>query len=100
MNIYALFPLVATIAYIPLLVTTISSRPWQRKHKLFTLFLIAAMMWSISDYLFRSNFFPKHNFLLFKVIIITFTLMVVQFHCFASCFFAPGQGRWLPFAYA
>ena len=100
MNIYALFPLVATIVYIPLLVTTIGSRPWQRRHKLFTLFLIAAMMWSLTDYLFRSNFFPQHNFLLFKVIIITFTLMVVQFHCFASSFFAPGQGRWLPFAYA
>jgi len=24
----------------------------------------------------------------------------VQFYCFVSSFFAPGQGRWLPFAYA
>jgi len=99
MNIYALFPLIATIAYIPLLVTTISSRPWQRRHLLFALFLIAAMMWSLADYFFRSNFYPQHNFLLFKAILILFTWMVVQFHCFASSFFAPGQGRWLPFAY-
>ena len=25
--------------------------------------------------------------------------MAVQLHCFMSSFFAPGQGRWLPFAY-
>ena len=29
-----------------------------------------------------------------------FAWMAVQFHCFTSSFFAPGQGRWLPFAYA
>ena len=100
MNIYALFPLIATIAYIPLLVTTISSRPWQRRHKLFILFLMAAILWSFSDYFFRSNFFPQYNFLLLKAITIIFPWMAVQFHCFTSSFFAPGQGRWLPFAYA
>ena len=100
MNIYALIPLIATIAYIPLLVTTASSRPWRRQHKLFTVFLIAAMVWSLTDYIFRSNFFPQHNFLLLKVILIALTWMVVQLHCFASSFYAQGQGRWLPFAYA
>ena len=99
MNIYALFPLIATIAYIPLLVTTISSRPWQRKHKLFTLFLIAAMTWSLTSVFLRSNFFPQLNFFLLQVILITLTWMAVQFHCFTSSFFAPGEGRWLPFAY-
>ncbi len=99
MNIYALFPLIATIAYIPLLVTTISSRPWQRKHKLFTLFLIAAMAWSLTSVFLRSNFFPQLNFFLLQLILITFACMAVQFHCFTSSFFAPGEGRWLPFAY-
>lgn len=28
-----------------------------------------------------------------------FPVMAVQFHLFTSSFFAPGQGRWLPFAY-
>jgi len=99
MNIYALFPLVATVAYIPLLIITIGSRPWQKRHMLFTLFLIAAMMWSLADYLARSNFFPQYNFLLFKLVLIMLTWMAVQLHCFISSFFAPGQGRWLPFAY-
>ncbi len=100
MNIYALFPLVAVIAYIPLLITTISSRPWQTRHKLFILFLVAAMAWSLTAVFLRSNFFPQYNLLLLKVILITYTWMAVQFYCFASSFFAPGQGRWLPLAYA
>ncbi len=100
MNIYALLPLIATIAYIPLLITTISNRPWQRRHTLFILFLAPAMIWSLFDYLLRSNFSPQFNAFFIKAIIIVFPLMAVQFHCFTSSFFAPGQGRWLPFAYA
>jgi diguanylate cyclase (GGDEF)-like protein len=99
MNIYALFPLIATIAYIPLFISTIRSRPWRMQHKLFTLFLSAAMIWSLTDYFFRGNFFPQYNFLLFKIIVIVFTWMVVQFYCFASSFYPSGTGRWLPVAY-
>jgi diguanylate cyclase (GGDEF)-like protein len=99
MNVYALFPLVATIAYIPLLITTASSRPWQRRHTLFIIFLSLATMWSLTDYFFRGNFFPQHNTFLFEIIVILFLVMGVQFHLFTSSFFAPGQGRWLPFAY-
>ena len=99
MNIYALFPLVATIAYISLIITTISNRPWRRQHELFILFLVPAMVWSLTDFFLRSNFFPHYNLLLFEVVLITFAWMAVQFHYFTSSFFAPGQGRWLPFAY-
>jgi len=99
MNIYALIPLTAVVAYIPLLVTTISSRPWHARHRLFLLFLIAAMTWSLTDVFLRSNAFPQYNVLLLKIVIIGFTWTAVQFHAFASSFFAPGQGRWLPLAY-
>ncbi|HUU08402.1 MAG TPA: diguanylate cyclase [Dehalococcoidales bacterium] len=100
MNIYTLFPLIATVAYIPLLITTISSRPWQRRHRLFVLFLISAMMWSLTDVFLRSNVFPEHSLLLLKLLLVMITWMGVQFHCFTTSFFAPGEGRWLPFAYA
>jgi len=100
MNIYALFPLVATLAYIALIITTLSSRPWRRQHELFILFLVPALMWSLTDVFLRTNLFPQHNLLLFKVIMITFPWMCVQLHCFTSSFFAPGQGRWLPFVYS
>jgi diguanylate cyclase (GGDEF)-like protein/putative nucleotidyltransferase with HDIG domain len=99
MNLYTLFPLIATFAYIPLLATTASSRPWQKRHLLFILFLVSAMLWSGVDYIFRSQFFLQQAPLLFKFIIIAYALMAVQFHCFTSSFFAPGQRRWLPFAY-
>ena len=100
MNVYTLFPLIAVTAYIPLLITTVSSRPWQTRHKLFILFLVAAIIWSLTDIFLRSNFYPQHNFFLLKLILITYTLTAVQFYVFISSFYAPGEGRWLPLAYA
>ena len=99
MNIYALFPLIAVIAYIPLLITTVSSRPWQNRHKLFILFLVAAVSWSTTDVFLRSNFFPQYNRPFLELILITYTWTAVQFYVFVSSFYAPGQRRWLPLAY-
>ena len=99
MNIYVVLPLIATIAYIPLLVTTARNRPWQRRHTLFILFLVPAILWSLTDVFFRGNFFPQYEHLLFKVILIVYSVMGVQLHLFLSSFYAQGQRRWLPFAY-
>jgi len=99
MNVYALFPLIATIAYIPLLLTTAGSRPWQKRNTLFILFLVSAMLWSLLDYFFRSNFFPQYTLIIWKATLLSFPLMAIQFHAFASTFYGPGYGRWLPFAY-
>jgi diguanylate cyclase (GGDEF)-like protein len=99
MNIYALFPLIATIAYIPLLIITFSQRPWHRQQQLFILYLISAVSWSLADFLCRSNFFLENAMLMGRIVILMFGWMGVQFHCFTSSFFAPGQGRWLIFAY-
>jgi diguanylate cyclase (GGDEF)-like protein len=99
MNIYALFPLIATVAYIPLLVITIGTRPWQRQHRLFTLFLVAAIIWSSADYVFRSNLFPQYTLVAWRITLMAIPLMAVQLHCFMSSFFPPRTGRWLPFAY-
>lgn len=100
MNVYALFPLIAIIAYIPLLLTVANSRPWQRRHTLFVLFLIPAMLWSLADYFWRSFTFPEHSLLLGRIIVVLYVLMAAQFHCFVSTFYAPGQGRWLALPYA
>jgi len=99
MNIYSLIPLIATIAYIPLLVTTASTRPWKRQHRLFLLFLISACLWSLLDYIWRSNYYPELVNELSRVVIFLFAMMAVQFHCFTSSFFPPDRSRWLPFAY-
>ena len=99
MNAYAIAPLIATIAYIPLLITTVSSRPWQRRHLLFILFLASAMSWSFITYLFRSNLFPELGPFLFKLTVIFFAVCAVQFHVLNSSFYPRDTGRWLPFAY-
>jgi diguanylate cyclase (GGDEF)-like protein/putative nucleotidyltransferase with HDIG domain len=99
MNVYAIAPLIAVIAYILLLVTTAVSRPWQKRYTLFILFIGAAIIWSIFDIVLRGDFYPENRFLVFQFIIGSFFLMAVQFHVFTSSFFPKGVGRWLPFAY-
>jgi diguanylate cyclase (GGDEF)-like protein len=99
MNAYAIAPLIATIAYIPLLFTTISSRPWQRRHLLFTLFLTSALSWSFITFLFRTGSFPELSPVLFKLTVIFFAVCAVQFHYFNTSFYPRDVGRWLPFAY-
>jgi diguanylate cyclase (GGDEF)-like protein/putative nucleotidyltransferase with HDIG domain len=84
----------------PLLLTTVGSRPWQKRHALFILFIIPAMIWSLTDYVFRSNYFPNLNLVLLQIIMVSFPLMAVQLHVFSSTFFGPGRGRWLVFAYS
>ncbi len=99
MNIYSLFPLIAAIAFIPLLFTTIATRPLQKQHKLFISFLIPAMLWSLTDFFARSSYFPQYSLLLLKFVLVMFTWVAVQFHCFSSSFFSIGERRWLPLAY-
>ncbi len=100
MNAYTIAPLVAVIAYIPLLVMAAVSRPWQKRNTLFIIFLVSAVLWSLVDLLYRSNYFPGYNEYFFKFVVILFSLMVVQFHFFLSSFYPHGQKRWLIFAYS
>jgi len=99
MNIYAIPPLLAAIAYIPLLGVLLANRPWNRQQRLFVWFLIAAILWSGSDVLLRGDFFIQDKIILTKVVACTFTLAAVQLHCFLSSFYPPNKGRWLPLAY-
>jgi diguanylate cyclase (GGDEF)-like protein/putative nucleotidyltransferase with HDIG domain len=99
MNAYAIAPLVAVIAYIPLLITTVVSRPWQKRFTLFILFIVSAIIWSSIDVLLRVDFFPDSAYIPFKLIVISYAFMVLQLHVFTSSFFPKGTGRWLPFAF-
>ena len=100
MNIYSAVPLIATLAYIPLLVTTVCARQWSARHRLFLIFLISAMTWSLSDFIFRSMYFPAYNRLIIAFVLVSCFWMIVQLHCFTSSFFPAGRSRWLPFAYS
>ncbi len=99
MNVYTIAPLVAFAAYIPLLVILSISQPWQKRHMLFHLFIIAAMIWSTADIFLRSDYFPESKYIILQCDVIAYFLMVVQLHLFMTSFYPKGQGRWLPFAY-
>ena len=87
MNIYALFPLIAAIAYIPLIVNTLITRPLLKQHKLYIAFLIPAMLWSLADYFWRGHFFPGDSLFISKLVLIILSLALVQFHFFTSSFY-------------
>ena len=87
MNIHVLIPLIAAIAYIPLFVAMISNRPWQKQHRLFAAYLIAAMLWSLSDIFFRSNFFMANKIIFTQIVIFAFLLTCVQSHYFVASFY-------------
>ncbi len=100
MSVYAIAPLIATIAYIPLLITTASSRPWQKRNFWFLTFLISGIIWSTLAFTLRDQVFPSHKLIIFKITTILFAVTAVQFHVFSSSFYPPGKSRWLIFAYA
>jgi diguanylate cyclase (GGDEF)-like protein len=87
MNIYALIPLIASIAYIPLFAILLTNRPWQSQQRLFLIFLIPAISWSLSDMLFRSDFFMPNKFLLVDLVLCSGVWMVVQYHYFLRSFY-------------
>ncbi len=98
MNIQILFSLAAVVAYIPLLVILLYNRPWQRQHRLFLLMLIPIIMWSVSNFLFRSDFLMEYKLLLFRIGLCFFAWAAVQFHYFLASFYQP-KSSGFPLAY-
>ncbi|MCJ7669472.1 MAG: diguanylate cyclase, partial [Dehalococcoidia bacterium] len=93
-----LIPLIATIAYIPLFAILLSTRPWQRRHSLFLLFLIPAVLWSLDIVLFRSDFLMPYKLLLISIGICLAIWMLVQLHYFICSFYQSERIK-IPLAY-
>ena len=98
MNSHALIPLIATIAYIPLLVILLANRPWDRKQRFAFLFLIPAILWSLTDTLFRSDFFMPDKLFLVNGVLCFAIWMGVQGHYSLRSFYS-SQRLKIPFAY-
>jgi len=98
MNTHVLIPLIAAIAYVPLLVILLTNRPWERQHKLFLLFLIAALFWSVSDIFARSDFFLQSKLLLSQIVMFIGLWMMVQYHYFVRSFYETRRFR-VPLVY-
>ena len=95
----SLVPLIAVLAYIPLLLATIHSKPWNSRKTLFLLFLLSAFFWSLSNFVFRADFIDNHSNTAFKVVISLYVTMAILFHHFCSTYYPSGTRKWLPFAY-
>ncbi len=99
MNVHVFIPLIACIAYLPLLAGVISNWPWSRQRRLFFLFLFSIFIFSIINYLFFSDLLPKYSIQLIDISCIVMIWAAVQFHFFISSYFPDDKRRWLAIAF-
>jgi diguanylate cyclase (GGDEF)-like protein len=86
MSGYAVIPLVASVAFLGPLVALLLHRPRLKRNLLMLLFVIPAMLWSLSDLFLRSQILTIDPSVLVKVIICLGILVIVQYHHFLrSC---------------
>ncbi len=81
-----LAPLIVTVLYLTLLLITLFTRPKQRQQKLFAVYLSAAALWSLSDFLLRSAFLMDYKLLLFRFVLFFSLAWVVQLYFFTRSF--------------
>ncbi len=99
MGIYYLVPLLAAIVYTSLLLCIIINRVWQKQHKLFALYLVAAIVWSFSSFLLRSDFLLEYKLHLFQIVILGSVWWIVQLYYFIKGFLRQPAGLWLWLGY-
>ena len=95
MNSHALIPLIATVAYIPLLAIVLMSRPWQPRQRLFFFFLVPAMLWSATDIFFRSTIFneEQQKLIMVKIVLFWAVWMIIQYRYFVQSFYKSDVAR-------
>jgi hypothetical protein len=98
MNVHSLIPLIATILFIPIFIMLLLNRPWHLQHKLFLLYLIPAMLWSLSDFLGRSHLPWVDVELMVKLVGCFAIWMGIQIHYFMFPFYRKEAIR-IPFVY-
>ncbi len=99
MGVNSLVPLAAAIIYIILLVVIILDHRWQKQQRFFALYLVAAMLWSFSTFLLRSDLLMEHKLLLFRVVILASVWWIVQLYYFVRGFLNLPGGLWIWFGY-
>jgi signal transduction histidine kinase len=92
MDIHYLIPLIAAVIYVSLLIVIIVNRSWQRQHKLFIIYLGAAVVWSYSDFIFRSDFVMVDKLLMFRILICASIWWCVQLYYFVRSFLGQSGG--------
>ncbi|MFC1988939.1 hypothetical protein ACFLVJ_03820 [Chloroflexota bacterium] len=100
MAINYIVPLFAAIIYISLLLVIIINRVWQKQHKLFIMYLVAATLWSFSTFLLRSDYLIEYKLLLFRVVILASMWWLIQLYYFIRAYFNQPVNLWIRLGYA
>ena len=100
MSSYAFFAVVATLAYVPLLVTALSIRPWQSRQKHFIWLLVAAILWGVSEVLRGTAIAGQYAGPLGALSVVLLLWATVQFYRFVTSVLPRTSRAWLPLAYA
>jgi diguanylate cyclase (GGDEF)-like protein len=100
MSSYTFFALLATLAYVPLLVTSFSIRPWQSRQKHLTWFLVVAILYGVSEVLRGTGTLPRYDTPVGALPIVLSLWAAVQFYYFVTSVFPPARRTWLLLAYA
>jgi len=97
MTVHALIPLLATIVYIILFLVVLFNRPWQRQHKLFSLYLLAATVWALSEFFLLSTFLTDYKIHLFRAVICSGIWWALQLFVFIRSYLnmIGGLGVWI-----
>lgn len=101
MTAHALIPLLASVIYIALSLVIIINRLWEWQHKLFLLYLSVALIWALSEFFLLSHFFMDHKILIFRIVICSGVLWVIQFYHFTRTLLklSAGYALWLGYAF-
>ncbi|MFC2021467.1 GAF domain-containing sensor histidine kinase [Chloroflexota bacterium] len=99
MGVHSLVPLSAAVVYIVLLVVIILNRRWDKQHRLFALYLVAALLWSFSNFLLRSDLLLEYKLLLFRIVILASVWWIVQIYYFMRGLLNQQGGLWVRIGY-
>jgi len=95
-----LVPLLAAAIYLTVLFVVVANRTWQKEHKLFVIYLVAAFVWSFDDFLLRSPFLEGQKLLLFRIVVFATLWWVAQLYHFVRTFLHLPGGWGTKFGYA
>ncbi len=100
MGMHYLVPLAAAVVYTILFFIIVINRHWQKQHKLFALYLIAAILWTFSTFLLRSDLLMEYKLFIFRIVICASMWWLVQLYYFVRAFLNLPGGSGTTFGYA
>jgi diguanylate cyclase (GGDEF)-like protein len=86
-NPSALIPLIATVVYVSLSIILVLNRPWRQRHRLFLLFLVPALLWSLITFLSLQGWFTQNRQFDVSLVVCVAMLTLIQFHYLVRSFY-------------